>query len=298
MKIKNALVIVFLLVVSYSYGQYNILNAKSPDEIGEKSAAVKELENSDEPLPYGYTNDRDILWAKNVWEYIDLSQRVNFPLLYPLSQRNVESGRLSLFQVLVENVRNGNIKHIYADSYFSRERSLDDLNATLHRADTLEQGYAQLNAGEQLDEQFVTHTDVDGADVKGFRIRGYWYFDKRQGELRYRLLGIAPMVVDAYSKQQELEEAEPVELFWVFYPEARKVLHKAKVFNGKNSAHPLNYDDILNSRRFSAVIYKTDNEYGDREIEDYIGDNALKQLLEAKRIKEKIREFESNMWNY
>jgi len=45
-------------------------------------------------------------------------------------------------------------------------------------------------------------------------------------------------------------------------------------------------------------IYKTQNVYEDREISDYIKDNALLQLLESDRIREGIRNFELDMWNY
>ncbi len=55
---------------------------------------------------------------------------------------------------------------------------------------------------------------------------------------------------------------------------------------------------LLNARRFNAVIYKEDNVHGDREVSDYIADNALFQLLEAKRIKEVIRDREQDMWAY
>src|SRR5699024_445555 len=264
MKLRSFLVIAFGLLMTQSYGQFNILNATSPDEIGQKTKEQIEQDNTAKPLPYGYTNDSDILWGKEVWEYIDLKQKVNFPYLYHLDTGRVERDRESLFHVLVKNDKTGNIKHIYADSYFNREFTPEEIDATLQRRDTTDLGYAQLNAGEDLDEQFVTRTDVDGADVMGFRIRGFWYFDKRQGDLRYRLLGIAPMVIGAYQKSQGVEDPTPVELCWVFYPEARDVLFKANACNKNNSAHPFNFDELLNGRRFHAVIYKTDNVHGDR----------------------------------
>lgn len=298
MKTNILLACAFSLLVSLSYGQANVLNAQSPDEIGKKSKHQTKLDATEKPLPYGHTDDRDILWSQNVWEFIDLNQRVNFPLLYPLDNKNVGNERKSLYQVLLDNIENGNIETVYSDSYFKREQSMEDLDATLHRADTLEQGKAQINAGEELDPQFVRHTDVDGSDVMGYRIRGLWYFDNKQGDLRYRIIGLAPMVIDAFAKEQGDEDAQPVELFWVFYPEARQALHEAYAFNPDNSARPLTFDELLNARRFSGVIYKSDNEYGDREIRDYVGESALKQLLEAERIKEKIRDFESNMWDY
>ena len=45
-------------------------------------------------------------------------------------------------------------------------------------------------------------------------------------------------------------------------------------------------------------VYKEENVYGDREVKEYIAENALMQLLESDRIKEKIRNFELDMWAY
>jgi hypothetical protein len=61
---------------------------------------------------------------------------------------------------------------------------------------------------------------------------------------------------------------------------------------------PISFDMLLNSRRFNAMVYKEDNVHGDREINDYVTDNALFQLLEAQRIKEEIRDREQDMWAY
>jgi gliding motility associated protien GldN len=127
-----------------------------------------------------------------------------------------------------------------------------------------------------------------------------WYFDKRQGELKYRILGLAPVAPDVnFIDDDNVDQgSNKVELFWVWYRDAREVLHKAKVFNQRNSAQPISFDMLLNARRFNGVIYKEDNVQGDQEIRDYIADNALFQLLEANRIKESIRDREQDMWAY
>jgi len=87
-------------------------------------------------------------------------------------------------------------------------------------------------------------------------------------------------------------------MFWVFYPETREVLSKAYAFNRKNMSKPLYFDRLINSRRFSGTIFKEANVYQDRDIRDYISKNALMQLLESDRIKEKIRNREHDMWSY
>ena len=54
----------------------------------------------------------------------------------------------------------------------------------------------------------------------------------------------------------------------------------------------------MNSRRFHGYIYKEENVQGDRKISEYVSENALMQLLESERIKDKIRDFELDMWTY
>ncbi|HIB38418.1 gliding motility protein GldN [Mesonia sp.] len=297
---KKSCLFAFVLFSAFStYAQLNILNATKPEEIGKKSDAAIEADNDDQPLPYGYVGERDILWAKTTWEEIDLNQRVNFPLLYPID--NISQGRRPLFDLLVEAVTQDSIA-AYRDSYFNQKMSVEDINLNLEAKDLSEAGLAAQNAGEEVADWMYNSAKADANAVQAYRIRGYWYFDKRQGELKYRLLAIAPVVYSAQNLLQQQEnpdlEIEAVELFWVFYPEVREIMHDNYVFNGKNSANPITFDHLLNSRRFDATIYKEDNVQGDREVDDYISDNSLMQLLESNRIKENIRNFESDMWNY
>ncbi|MEC8831140.1 MAG: gliding motility protein GldN [Bacteroidota bacterium] len=297
---KNALLIGLLGILPVSMmAQANILNAKLPEDIGKKTQAQIESD-ADEPLEYGYVDDRDILWSKTVWEIVDLDERVNFPLYYPTDTIGIGKDRRSLYHVLMKNIKNGNLTEVYTDSYFTEKRKLEDLSATLSKVDTTDLGYEQLNAGEQVSPEFINKRDLTAADIEEYRIKGIWYFDKRQGELKYRLLGIAPVAPDVnFIDDESIDPGEnKVELFWVWYPAARKILHDAKVYNQRNSARPISFDMLLNARRFNGVIYKEENVHEDREISDYIFDNALFQLLEAQRIKEGIRDREQDMWAY
>lgn len=293
---KNLLVIVLcVLAVTSTFAQANILNAKSPDEIGVKTDAQIALDN-DKPLEYGYVDDRDILYSRMIWEKIVLDERINFPLYYPIDTNNIGRNRRSLFDVLMTSVKNGDIENIYDDSYFTTKRTLKDIEGALKMVDTTELGIEQINAGEELSAEYINTREITAADIVEYHIKGLWYFDKRLGELRYRLLGIAPVAPDV--NFIDTDESDLVPLFWVFFPDAREVLHKAKSFNGKNSAMPISFDHLLNSRRFNGYVFREENIQGDRAISEYINNNALMQLLESDRIKEKIRDFEQDMWSY
>lgn len=296
MNVRNFLIVVISIAGGFaSYAQSNLLNAKTPDEIGLKTAAQL-ISDNDKPLAYGYVHDRDILMGKTVWEIIDLSEKINFALYFPIDTANIGSNRRSLYDVLTKAVRSGEITEVYTDSYFNTKKSFRDIQSSLSRIDTTDVGREQVNAGMSVSPEYILRSDITAQDVTQYKIKGYWYFDKRQSELKYRLLGICPVTPDVYSMNSD--EKDYIELFWIFFPAAREVLHDAKAFNDKNSAMPISFDQILNSRRFNSVIYKEENVYGDRSIDEYMKDNAQNQLLESDRVKEKIRDFESDMWNY
>lgn len=296
MKCRNFLYVIALAAGTFSAtAQSNLLNAKTPDEIGKKTAAQL-ISDNDKPLPYGYVHDRDVLMGKTTWEIIDLDERINFPMYYPIDSANIGKDRRSLYDVLTKAMREGKLTEVYTDSYFNTKKTLKDISASLTRIDTTDPGREQFNAGIKIDEQYIVRTDLGAIDVSDYKIKGYWYFDKRQSELKYRLLGICPVTPDVYTVGKE--EQDYIELFWVYFPAARDVLHEAKAFNDRNSAMPITFDHLLNSRRFNAVIYKEENVYGDREIAEYLKENSQMQLLESERVKSKIRDFEQDMWNY
>ncbi|GAA4964422.1 gliding motility protein GldN [Algibacter aquimarinus] len=296
MKLKSFLLTVTaVFTVSGVFAQANILNAKSPEEIGVRTEAQVAVDN-DKPLEYGYVDDRDILFSKTVWEKVVLDERANFPLYYPIDTNNIGSDRRSLYDVLMKNIKNGKIKNIYDDSYFTTKRTLKDIESALTMIDTTELGIEQLNAGEELSKEYINRRDITAADIKEYHMRGVWYFDKRQAEMKYRLIAIAPVAPDVNFIDSDSPDLVP--LFWVFFPDAREVLHQAKAFNNENSSMPFSFDHLLNSRRFQGYIFKEENVHGDRAVSEYVSQNALMQLLESERIKDKIRDFELDMWTY
>ena len=295
--LKTFLFIALVGTGFFSFSQSNLLNSKTPEAY--RTLAQNPPKN-EKPLDYGYVDDRDILWSKTVWEVIDLDERINYPLYYPVDTVALDASRRSLYDILVTNIKKGTLEGVYVDSYFSEKRAFSDLKATLQKIDTTDLGIQALNAGETVPQEYITRRDITAADIEQYLIKGMWYFDKRLGELKYRLLGIAPVAPDVNFIDDDSVDPEEnkVPLFWVWYPGVREILHNSRVYNPKNPSNPISFDMLLNARRFNAMIYREDNEYGDRDIKDYIVKNSLFQLMESNRIKEGIRNKEQDMWSY
>jgi len=290
------LLFVIALNVNFGWSQSNLLNAKVPQEVG------MQIEENLKPIAYGYVDDRDVLWSKTIWEIVDLNERINFPYYYPtINNGLLSNNRKSLYRILYDNIASGNITEIYSTSYFNESEKLtfDDLTDILVSRNLSAEGISKSNAGEQVTEDDYDTYKIETDKIVQYRIKGTWYFNKRLGELKYRLLGIAPVAPDVSTLSQgpaAMKDAL-VPLFWIWFPDAREALANSKVFNTRNSSQPITFDHMLNSRRFNATIYKEENVYEDREVKEYIYEDALRQLLESERIKSVIRDFEQDMWS-
>lgn len=74
------------------------------------------------------------------------------------------------------------------------------------------------------------------------------------------------------------------------------MLANTEVYNFKNDAQRRSYDDIFLKRMFSSYIIKESNVYGLRTISQYTtGDEALR---ESDNLKDKIFDYEEDMWEY
>ena len=270
-----------LLITGSVYAQSNILNATTPDEIGIKN--IDQLQDDmDSFLEYEFVDDREILWSKIVYEKIDLNERLNFPLLFPITDDLYENTRKSLWRVLKENILNGNITKVYN----SRNDNFRDL---MPNEEIIKSVKTELDFGDGE----IYPAEIGSGDITSYNIKGMWYFDKRRGELMYRLLGIQPIGKNIKDPDDEVKKTE---LFWIWYPSIREILHTELVFNDTSNTNRISFDQLLLSRRFSSYIFKEDNLYGDRPIDAYKR-KGLNYILESQRIKDEILNFEQDLWN-
>ena len=300
---KIFLLILLIFFTNEVFSQANLLNAKNPSEIGDTSSS----EAITEFVDYEYVDDKNILWSKVVYEFIDLNERLNFPLLFPVNDTKYEDTRKSLWRVIRENIENGKISEVYDsnnDNFTEASRIIGkdstDLEANIYKNYNI----SDIYKSKYVPESFVPREVASSADIFGYVIKGVWYFDKIHAELRYRLLAIQPYGTDLKTSVDG-EETE-TGYFWIWYPSIREILDKHLVFNDKNNNNRISFDELLINRRFSSYIYKYDNVYGDREIRDYIRqrDNEsyaqwqTRIIMESERIKKEILDFEIDMWGY
>ena len=231
-------------------------------------------------LHYPYTDERDVFWQKRVWELVDIRTLKNLPFRYPPEP---------FFKILMDEVKNGNIKaYSTEDDKFSKELSSEEIGELIASRDTV------LTFDPETYEEHleIVTNDLNPEDVYLFRLKEIWWVDSKYSQLKVRILGIAP-IVEVTDDLGNLKYYKP--LFWIYYPDARKVLAKHKVFNPWNDASTLTWEDWLEMRFFDSVVIKESNVY-DRRIEDYA--SGTDALLEGQKIKDEIFNFEQDLWSY
>ena|SRR5690606_29329855 len=302
-----------LVVVSGMMFSQTILNAKSPDEFRKlrddnmKIVGDSVVSNKVTPLSYGYVDERDVLKSVYVWEVIDLNDKVNQPFYYNNTNAFSRQNK-SLYTILLEGALNGEFTEVYDDENFTTKLDADGIKRKLSYEVIADEALDIIESGRQLTpEEVIRYTDVyetTNDKVRMIKMMGMWFIDKRDGQLKYRPLGIAAMGPDPTFTAQKArglimsDEEELVDLFWIFYPDAREILANNEVYNRKNQSADLSFDDLLNARRFSSVIYKSSAGLGEGLIKDYVPRNAEEQIEESNRIKGQILAMENEMWNY
>ena len=269
-----------------SYAQSNLINAKKPSEIGNEI-----IKSEKKSIQYPEVDDTDVLWSKVVYEFIDLNEKLNFQLLFPVNDEQYTSTRKSLWKIIRENVESGTIDEVF-DVRNDNFLNTNKITGTEKIKDFYGSKYTP---GDSRPQTYAT-----SSDITGYKIKGVWFFDKKHSEMKYRLLGIQP--VGRNLKESGKEQG----YFWIWYPSIRDVLSNHMVFNDKNNNNRISFDDLLVNRRFSSYIYKYDNVYGDRTIRDYIrqrnGESnrqyQLRLIMESERIKKEILDFDVDMWGY
>jgi gliding motility associated protien GldN len=231
-------------------------------------------------LPYDHVREADIFWEKRIWRVIDIREKMNLPFAYP---------ERPFFSIIMDAATTGEIT-VYSteDDKFSARLTPDEvasMGATIDTVITFDP--------ETYEEQLqIVRNDLNPEDVKRFRLKEVWFFDEETSTLQVRILGIAPLI-DVKDENGNFRYEKP--MFWVYYPEAREILSRERVFNVGNDASPITWEDLLEMRFFSSYIYKESN-VRDRRLQDYL--SGVDLLLEAEKIKQEIFNFEHDLWSY
>lgn len=262
------------------------------------NAIEKNLVKERTPLAYEHIREDDAIYREKVWREIDIREKVNLPFRYTADEDN---GNQRFIAILLNTIKSGEVTAFDAslDDRFTTPMTLDQIGAKLAGGcDTImvpdTEKDPDLSKG--IMKQSVVCEEFDMDAITKFRIKEEWVFDKESSRMYVRILGIAP--VKTIMDKVTGKELGFSPLFWVYYPDMRPSLAKYEVYNGKNFGARMSWEELFESRFFASYIVKStlDNPY-DLFLKQYVKDDILR-LLEGDNIKDRIFNYEQDLWEY
>jgi gliding motility associated protien GldN len=262
------------------------------------NAVQRNLVKDRTPLDYEHIREDDATYVQRVWREIDVHEKLNIPFVY---KAEGDDGNQRFIMILLNAIKKGDI------TAFSAVGGDDRFTTPLPFSQI-----AELMVGKPKTQQIPDWAnDPDGskglmkdttitAEFNPDLVERYWIkedvvFDKESSRMYTRILGIAPLQT-ILNDDGSFRAVTPI--FWVYYPDLRPMLAKYDVYNGRNFGAKMSWEELFESRMFaSRIIKSTINNPNDMYISSYVKDPIL-ALLEGDNVKEKIFNYEQDLWSY
>ena len=259
-------------------------------------------------VSYIHLREADVMWSKRIWRVLDLKEKKNHKLYYPLEPQN---DRISLFEVMKYGALEEGSITVYdpgtdLDDKFRYPVRPDNgntnspefkqrLKAMFGFQDTkdsvADDEVVLDNNGDKIMVDFIE--PYTSADIDRYVLKEDWFFDKQRSMLDVRIIGISPVVLGVNPETKEVVGLK--QLFWLYFPECRYVFQNFFVYNPENDAQRMSFDDLFWKRDFSSFVQKESNVF-DRKISPNW--DGLDALLESERVRNEIFTFEHDLWHF
>jgi gliding motility associated protien GldN len=237
-------------------------------------------------IPYTYLREGDVTWEKRVWREIDMREKINHQLYYPIEPN---TSRISYLQVLLKYILKGDIM-AFSDQEFLVPLELADIRKKIMKQGDSTDNISYTEDGTPVTTKILPPPDSTWMNEQ-FRkiiVKEDWFFDKQKSSLEVRIIG---MGVATWDNTKELQ----IDQFWVYFPACRRYFAKHEAYNPKNDSERRTYDDIFWKRQFASTVIKETNAF-DRRIDQYA--RGIDALLESDRIKGDIFRWEHDLWQF
>lgn len=294
-----------------TYNPYGNARIEMAPQVGGFSDTIKKSQRVDGPfekpvkdrlpLPYEYLRPDDALFSERVWREIDIREKMNQVFRYKTDDDN---GDQRFINILVRSVRES-LKQGKAmafsgeDDRFTTPLDSAQFEKVLTGGSACDtQAVYDLTDPTKIDHYVVNCNTLNPDDIVKFRIKEDWVFDRESSRMFVRIIGIAPLKTVLSVDKKTERGATP--LFWVYYPDLRPTLVKYEVYNPKNMGQSrMTWEELFESRMFASYIVKStiDNPQN-KFLRNIYSKDPILALLEGDNIKEKIFNYEQDLWSY
>lgn len=310
---KKIAVIILFLAGCFVAG--NVQAQKNPlpffDKTGQIRIQTTELDALADTIATVYHRADDIVWARVVYRVVDMRDKANYRLYFPIRPDN--PAYRNLFKVMLDAITNDGLtayergleltpkydraltgEDLHANTVLPKERE-EDPNDYLIEVDML--GNPTIN-----NDNFAYYTK----DMLKFLTHEIVFFNKHTSRMYTKIIGIAPLYSAHPDKNNvsssAMQSLQYSILFWVLFDELRPHLAKQYVIPNKNEVQRLTFDEFFAQRLYTSYLLGDNNFYNrmlleyDKVVDKDKFENYVRQ--EQKRIENELINFEQDLWEY
>lgn len=270
-----------------------------------------------------YHRADDIVWSRIVYRVIDLRERQNNQLYFPILPNEKYK---NLFRIILDETVSGRVK-----GYGKKDNNIQPVYSAPLTLDKIAEGvyvdneydptnnrimrYPALKKdpitnGFEIDEQAIgKYTESQ----RKFIIQEIVFFNRHYSRMYSKIIGIAPVLITNELNVQKLQGLAPGEkletccnniwLFlinsvnvWYLFDELRPALAKQYIIPNGNETERLTYDEFFTQRLYSSYILGDGNMFDRMLLQQYADAPSIRR--EQKRIESELLNFEIDLWEY
>ena len=235
-------------------------------------------------FPAQVTIAEDVVWRRDIYRQLDLTQDANACLYYPVE---AVGSQVNLFTYIFKLMMTGNIK-AYEYRLDGNEVFTDDAQVKLKAfLDNYHIFYERTDKGIYID-----NSDIPSREVTAYYLKESVYFDRRSATFHTKVLALCPIM----KREDDFGDAATAyPLFWVKYEDLAPFLVKQTIMTSNlNNAAVMSMDDYFAKNLYRGKIYKTNNLLGKTLAQYCTTDSALAK--EQRRIEQELTAFEQSLW--
>ncbi len=266
------------------------------DSLGNISdtAHVERIESKIPPVMVNPRVD-DVVWSKVVLRIIDLTDKQNYPLYFPLPKDSMASD-LNLFTLMYNKILSNELIAYQDTVNLSEDARIVPLFTKdnicnpvyfLKSQESFKYFINEDNSNVTLDHYTLS---TISSSVTKYLLQEIWYFDKNSSSFGNKIIAICPIYFDTESERA-------TNLFWVPFDNLRVFMSQEMInATSRNNAERMTFDDFFSQRMYTSYLFYDQNIY-DRTLQKYVI-NKEEAKREQARIEAEILNFEQDLWEY
>ncbi|HOZ85407.1 MAG TPA: gliding motility protein GldN [Niabella sp.] len=210
------------------------------------------MDSTATPLDYTKIFASDAMYRVRVWRTIDARTPQNAKYFFNKAIEEEDNKRL--INIMLRGIKEEGIQAFSnIDDRFTTPISFDD-------------AVGGFGGGKDTSARYDLEGNIVGYQVRSraispdsiykFRLKEEWLFNKRDGKTYVRILGIAPVISYTTSDGYTMDNSEHA-VFWVYYPDIRKVLVRNSIINPLNLNGYVTWEQVFENRLFESNIVKS-----------------------------------------